>query len=101
MSEMGTRFTNTTKVLKTMLEANKDYHVSVIDASVDNLKHVVGDGVFYIDTHGARGKKRDNTDAYALWTSTKFDTVMDKSLKPDWVAGRLAYITADQDAIPG
>lgn len=100
MNAMGTRFTNSIPVLRTMLQA-RGYVVTNPDASVSNLKSVSGDGVFYIQTHGASGKRRDGTEAYALWTSTQFDTVTDKTLNPEWNAGRLAYFMAKHDSIPG
>lgn len=43
------------------------------DASVEGLKQVSGDGVFYFSSHGSWGRTRDtNVTAYGIWTT---DTV--------------------------
>src|SRR5688572_22346123 len=51
-----------TETLKSMFaEADAGYQVEVKDATIENLKAVSGDAVFYINTHGGAGQLHTKT----------------------------------------
>jgi hypothetical protein len=64
------------------------------DARVETLRHVSGDGFFYFNTHGGKGKARDGHDMFAIWTSSTADSIKDKfaDFKDDLDTQRLVYM---------
>src|SRR2546429_298301 len=69
LNALGTSFQPQDGSLRTWLTA--DHYTSAgTDATVDGLKHVAGDGVFYIDAHGALGVGRDKVGYLSIWTAT-------------------------------
>ncbi len=66
------------------------------DARVSQLKAVSGDGFFYFNTHGGKGKTRAGHDVFAMQSSTLKSDEMDNlpEFKDDLDHGRLVYMTA-------
>ncbi len=93
LNAMGTVFTDPVSVLQSMFEA-KGYTVTPGLGTIANLKTVNNDALFYIDSHGGAGVKRNGSGEYAIWTSDPFDTVTDASLAALWQNGELVYFTA-------
>ena len=100
LNAMGTYFTDTTPLITSMLKA-KGYTVSNADPSVDNLAKINGDAVFYLNSHGGKGRLRDRTKVYSVWTTTKFDTVTDQLYNAMWANHELAYFKATVNTVPG
>jgi hypothetical protein len=100
------------------LRTGASYAVSQPDASVEALKHVNGDGVFYIHTHGGVIDLPPHTDpvitqgvtkSFALWTTTPRDenrenplsAQSDRQLQDDLFFGRLGYAYEAQNDVLG
>jgi hypothetical protein len=62
--------------------------------TVDELKTVSNDGVFYMSSHGAFDYLPDSSVAYGLWTATKATIPLDGVYKNDLDSGRLTYWAA-------
>src|SRR5579871_3331211 len=82
-----------TDALNQML-TKRGYQVLVQDATVDNLKHISGDGVFHISTHGGTAVARDKSNYWSVWTSTPVSETNDTVYKADLDSGRLVYFSA-------
>lgn len=59
------------------------YTPPVGTASVDGLKLVQGDGVFYFSSHGSWGKTRDNLNSYGIWTTDEVNDVNEARFSAD------------------
>jgi hypothetical protein len=102
LSAMGTYYTSSAETrgkLESWLSAN-GYQLAGGDATVDELKAVKGDGVFYFTTHGGDVGNFHGEEVYALWTSTRIDAYQETLLRTDLEAGRVAYAAAPQDRNP-
>lgn len=66
------------------------------DASVEVLRNVSGDGVFYLNTHGGTGETRTGQKVYIIQSSTLKNKELEKSdiYQEDLDNGRLVYMTA-------
>jgi hypothetical protein len=66
------------------------------DARVDILRNVSGDGFFYFNTHGGKGRTREGHDVFAMQTSSMASAATDNlpDFKDDLDNGRLVYMTA-------
>ena len=53
------------------------------DASVDGLKLVQGDGVFYLSSHGSWGETRSGQTAYGIWTTDEVTPANETRLSGD------------------
>lgn len=74
------------------------YAPSTGDASVDSLRTVKGDGIFYIDTHGLTGVERGDKQVFGMVSGVSVypdDPAAQAIWEEDWKEGRLAY-TAGQ-----
>ena len=96
MSAMGTWFVDPTGVLTSLL-SSRGYVVTPERGTVDNLLHVNGDGVFYFDSHGGNGWRRDSTEIIALWTATPRSPERDNAYMGMLDADELCYFTAKND----
>ena len=74
----------------------QSYSLAGGSASVDDLKGVGGEGVFYFSTHGGFVGKGtpDDPRLYALWTTTEADIANDDELAPDFLLHRVVYMHA-------
>src|SRR2546426_2295727 len=96
LNAMGSHFINAPAALIPLLAGN-GYQIVQGKGSVDSLKSVQGDGVFYIDAHGGEGILRDSSHSFGLWTSTKADSTADKKYKTELDSRELCYMTATVD----
>lgn len=64
------------------------------EPSVDGLKNVYDDGVFYCSAHGDTVPDADGNMVYGMWTSTEKSPALDLVYKNDLDSGRLVYYTA-------
>lgn len=69
LNTLGTSFTSPAATIRTWLTGNGYSSVSS-DTSLDALKTVSGDGVFYLDAHGGVGQLLNGRQSFAIWTST-------------------------------
>ncbi|MCW3050957.1 MAG: hypothetical protein JWN14_127 [Chthonomonadales bacterium] len=70
LNALGTSFVSSATTVRVWLTANGYSSVSS-DASLDALRTVSGDGVFYLDAHGGVGQLIDHTRSFAIWTATR------------------------------
>lgn len=118
INAVGTAYVNNAKPLKALLEAKK----YVVDedlpnpGSVESLRKVSGDGVFYLSTHAGvcrvpvyddRGKmlKEPNgepmtAEAYCLWTSTKVGNLNSSPYDKDLRSSLLGFGVAGNNFGP-
>lgn len=68
--------------------------------TVEDLKQVSGDGVFYFGSHGGAVRNIEGTKVTAIWTSTPVDGFNETLLKNDIDAGRVVYAAAPHDKNP-
>ena len=94
LNAMGSHFVNPTGALDALLSGN-GYQIVGGTGSVDSLKNVRGDGVFYISAHGGEGILRDSSHAFGLWTSTKADSNADKKYTTELDSKELCYMTGE------
>ncbi len=93
MNAMGSWFVDPSPVLSGML-SSKGYEVTREQGTVEKLMQVSGDGVFYFDTHGGNGERRDRTEIIALWTATPRTPQLDTAYTGMLDADELCYFTA-------
>jgi hypothetical protein len=62
--------------------------------TVDGLKSVANDGVFYMSAHGDSVQMPDGSWEFGLWTGTQSSPINDILYKADLDSGYLGYITA-------
>lgn len=70
---IGTCHVNPLPVVRSLLKEGGYADARPGSATVNALKSVRGDGVFYINTHGAVGFDGQQTAQFALWTADPFD----------------------------
>ncbi len=70
------------------------------EATVEALKNVSGDGVFYINSHGHYCKTRDGIDLWALWTADEVSVEKDLLYKDLLADGSLVRFSAPHDKSP-
>jgi len=70
LNAMGTSFVSSANTVRGWLIGN-GYSSATSDASLDALRSVSGDGVFYLDAHGGVGQLLDHTRSFAIWTATR------------------------------
>jgi hypothetical protein len=80
-------------VLRELLEIGQNYEEIAADASVQSLRGVAGDAVFYFFTHGGTGEGAAD---YALWTATQRSELLDNDtkIKADLAAKNLIHYEA-------
>ena len=80
----------------------QNYSLAGGSASVDDLKLVGGEGVFYFSTHGGFVGKGipDDPRLFALWTTTDADILNDEELAPDFLLDRVVYMHATDSYDP-
>ncbi|MEA2554074.1 MAG: hypothetical protein QOJ65_2250 [Fimbriimonadaceae bacterium] len=66
------------------------------DARVNTLKQVSGDGFFYFNTHGGRGRNRNGHDLFAMQSSTLVSDAIEglPEFQQDLDSSALVYMTA-------
>lgn len=67
------------------------------EATVEALKTVSGDGVFYINTHGDYGKLGDGTETWSMWTATEVSEALDAQYSALLASGALVRFSAIHD----
>ena len=72
----------------------RGYDVTVQEGSVENLRSIQNDGIFYIDTHGGLGHYTDGSSFWMTWTSSQISEQNDSLYRDDLNDGSLLYITA-------
>ena len=102
---MGKYFEDNTLAIEKIFAASKtSYTVERKTASIENLKKVSGDGVFYLFTHGGGGAipnpplGRDTTYAMSLWTTDAVTVANEKAYKKDLDEKKLAYMFSTYDS---
>jgi hypothetical protein len=81
-------------------EADAGYLVELKEATIENLKSVSGDGIFYIGTHGGAGNlhsKSGPRSIMALWTTELVTDDRDLRYKEDLDKELLCYMFATND----
>jgi hypothetical protein len=73
VNPIGTCHVDPLPVLKSLLTGGGYVDARPGPATVEGLKRVRGDGVFYINTHGGIGFDGQQTPIYSLWTADAFD----------------------------
>jgi hypothetical protein len=93
---LGSYFTPASPVVNSMLTANGYFPATPTSGTVNGLKSVAGDGVFYYSAHGGAGYfTSDTTDkVYGLWTSTVSTIANLASYGDDLMARRLCLMSA-------
>jgi len=95
---MGAFFHNNAEILKNIFtQANSGYQAEVKDATIENLKSVSGDAVFYINTHGGAGQLHTRygpNSIMALWTKDLVTDERDRRYKEDLDNERMCYVFA-------
>lgn len=99
LNAMGSYFASSDSraQIATMLSA-RGYSGIVADATLENLRSVAGDGVFYLRAHGGSAFRQIGLDEdfYALWTSSPAADPeverADASLQSDLLNKRVAYM---------
>ncbi len=61
--------------------------------TIDDLKNVSGDGIFYWTSHGGPGRRRDGSRGYGIASATQISVLNDIRYKQDWDSLRLVYTT--------
>ncbi len=72
LNPIGTCHVNPLPVVRSLLRQG-GYRENSGSATVNGLKGVRGDGVFYINTHGGIGLDPQQNGFFALWTATPFN----------------------------
>ena len=72
----------------------------VLKATVEELKKVEGDGIFYIESHGGLGSIRGGLDTYGIYSGTLTTVAAEEVYKADLDAGHLSYMIAEVDEDP-
>jgi hypothetical protein len=89
------------ETLKRMFaEADAGYEVTVKDVTIDNLKSVSGEAIFYINTHGGAGQlhtKKGPREIMALWTKELVTAAGDFNYKNELDEERMCYMFATND----
>jgi hypothetical protein len=83
-----------------LLRADAGYQVELKDATIENLKAVSGDAVFYIQTHGGAGHlhtKKGPHKIMALWTKELVTDERDSLYKEDLDKETICYMLATND----
>lgn len=103
-NEMGKYFGDNTVAIENIFKASKTkYTVERKTASVENLKKVGGDGVFYMFTHGGGGlipnppPRIDSTAVMSLWTTDPVTLENEKRYRDDLDTKKLAYMYSTYD----
>jgi hypothetical protein len=98
---MGKLFPPKAELIKSIFdEAEAGYQAEVKDATIDNLKAVSDDAVFYIHTHGGTGrlhKRAGPQHIMGLWTKDLFSRELDSVYKEDLDKETLCYMYATND----
>ncbi len=72
---------------------NAGYSLTSVVPTVDGLKQVSGDGLFYLSGHGDTVDTYGNVIPYSVWTATAVSPANDLAYKTDLDSGRLHYMT--------
>lgn len=98
----GDGFTSTVQDLKDWFSHDVGgYFMPGTDrAEVNDLKGAWGDGVFYMSAHGAKGRLRDGSGLYGIWTSTPVTPTNDILYANDLDSGYLCIYAAVHDRTP-
>jgi hypothetical protein len=76
------------------------YDVKTPEATVDELRNVSGDGIFYIHTHGGMLDFQDGSSSYALLTATERDEAREQTdalLRGEIATGRIGFGVVPMD----
>jgi hypothetical protein len=98
----GDGFTSTIEDLKDWFTVKVGgYNMPGSDrAEVSDLKGAWGDGVFYLSAHGAKGRLRDGSGMYGIWTSTPVTPTNDILYANDLDSGYLCIYSAIHERSP-
>jgi hypothetical protein len=72
----------------------RGYDVKVQEGSVENLRSIQNDGIFYIDTHGGLGSYTNGNKFWLMWTTNQISEQNDSLYRGDLDDGSLLYVTA-------
>jgi hypothetical protein len=79
---------------------NKGYTLDKVKGSIENLKKVKEEGVFYFNTHGGMGKLKNGKEVYRLWTTDSATVSNNKKYAADLKKGNLCYMMAHHNYGP-
>jgi hypothetical protein len=79
---------------------NKGYTLDKVQGSIENLKKVKEEGVFYFNTHGGTGKLKNGKEVYRLWTTDSATVSNNKKYAADLKKGNLCYMMAHHNYGP-
>jgi len=101
---MGAYFGDNTLAIEKIVRASpSQFIVERKTASIENLKRVGGDGVFYMFTHGGAGgipnppPRKDSTFVMSLWTTDQVDIANEIAYRRDLDEKKLAYMFSTFD----
>lgn len=86
--------TNPIPKLRSMLSI-KGYTDAGGEATLESLRNVSGDGIFYFRTHGEEAPAASDLEIYGLWTTSPVDEdaeLENAALKEDLAASRIIYM---------
>ena len=86
INNYGNGNAGTTSKITAMLRAG-GYTVSTAGGSIAELKQPAGDGIFYLDTHGATKIEKDGTTTFYLMASDVYDENNTKNYDADLKSG--------------
>jgi hypothetical protein len=70
------------------------------EATIEALKSIQNDGVFYINSHGDYGKTRDNVELWAMWTADEVTPEKDILYRDLLADGSLVRFSAIHNRAP-
>lgn len=78
----------------------KGYTLDKLKGSIENLKKVKNEGIFYFNTHGGSGKLKNGKEVYRLWTTDSATVSNNRKYAADLKKGNLCYMMAHHDYGP-
>jgi hypothetical protein len=97
---LGTAFTPPHEDLRLWMIRHGYQLAQEREATIEALKNINNDGVFYINSHGDFGKTRDNTSLWALWTADEVSPEKDLLYKDLLADGSLVRFSAIHNRAP-
>lgn len=99
---MGTYFTHPAAGFQTALAAH-GYDLAggaIQKGTVEEMKGLGGDGIFYMDAHGGTGTARSNRSIFGIWTGTQVSPSNETDYNDDLRSNKLVYMSAATDEAP-
>lgn len=99
LNGLGTYYTNIIPEITPWFE-DSGYNVITGTGTIEELKAVSGDGVFYFQSHGGLMATKEGEDIYGFWTATEVNRFNEVLYGNDIDVGRIAYAAAPHNINP-